>query len=174
MAKVNFRKAQKQDAVFIQAFWADPRVMTPVGFPDGLKKTQAQIAATFASYDRPDRAFLMILDEHEQVIGEFCYEQIDATTFQFDIKIGIFEKQGQGYGEAAVRKGLGLIFERFEPEQIKLEVSADNRPALNLYHKVGFETVRRLENSWVDQKNHNRDSFEMILSQTTWRKNTDF
>lgn len=38
MVKVNFRKVQKQDAVFIQAFWADPRIMTPVGFPDGLKK----------------------------------------------------------------------------------------------------------------------------------------
>lgn len=169
--KISFRKAQNTDAPIIRGFWANPKIMAPIGFPLGLKKTTKQVEEAIAGYDHPDAAFLLILDEENEPIGEFCFERLNERVFQFDIKIGNVDKQGYGYGFAAVEKGIALIFKNFTCQQIQLDVNATNNVALNLYEKVGFQIVQKHVNSWVDQQNKRRDSIELTLTKKAWQTN---
>lgn len=151
MKKINLTKARLTDAPVIQRWWNDGRVMAPVGYPYGLKTTLKEVEAAIESYQRPDADFLLIVTETGEVIGEFCYRQRDKRTFTFDIKIGEYDKQGQGYGRLALEEGIKLVFNSYQPEKIVIEVNASNHNALNLYKSLGFEKIDFIKDGWTNQ-----------------------
>lgn len=53
--------------------------------------------------------------------------------------------QGKGYGTAAVRSLLRLLFETFPCQEVLLSVYDVNRPAISLYKKTGFSFNGRLD-----------------------------
>jgi len=71
--RLQIRSAGRQDAALLFAIWTDPRVMTHVGYPQGLRITQKEIAERFAEQDltRPfGRVLIVDIKESNLSIGE--------------------------------------------------------------------------------------------------------
>ena len=63
-----------------------------------------------------------------------------------ELNMGVATKaRGQGLGEMVVRAALERALASPTIEIVYLTVRSDNAAALRLYHKVGFETLARLE-----------------------------
>jgi ribosomal protein S18 acetylase RimI-like enzyme len=112
-------------------------------FGYSLKKSRA-IAAQELSDDlpqtvaTPEHYLLCIEANGAETIGYLWYKLLDRgqTAFIFDFML--FERsRGLGYGKAA----LAALAERLAQtsvEQIKLRVAFENKRALGLYERVGF------------------------------------
>lgn len=148
---VTFRPATMMDAPLICQWWNDPTVMKWVGFPRGLSATATKVQKSLTYYQQKNAAFLLILDEEETPIGEFCYEPLADGHYQLDIKIGDTTKLRQGYAMRALTLGCQLLQEKFDANQIILNVNAANAPALGLYRKFGFKQVDFLPDDWENQ-----------------------
>ncbi|MGA9775601.1 MAG: GNAT family protein [Candidatus Dormiibacterota bacterium] len=62
----------------------------------------------------------------------------------FSMGIGDPADRGHGYGEEALRLTLRFAFHELGLHRVSLDVIAPNRPALELYRKVGFQEEGRL------------------------------
>lgn len=149
--QIALRPATSEDIPLIIKWWNDPALMKWVGFPEGLHADSGKVEQSLRYYREPQRAFLLILTEWQQPIGEFCFEALDQTCFQFDIKIGEASYQRQGYATLAVQAGIDLLTAQYAPKKICLKVNAVNKPALALYQKCGFKKVAVLKDDWENQ-----------------------
>lgn len=86
----------------------------------------------------PDNVLVCIQKNGAETIGYLWYKLLDEGTSVFILDFVLFEEfRGLGYGQAAL---LALEAQLFLSgvEQIKLRVAFDNKRALRLYKKVGF------------------------------------
>jgi ribosomal protein S18 acetylase RimI-like enzyme len=86
----------------------------------------------------PDNILLCIEKEGAETIGYLWYKLLDEGESVFILDFVLFEDfRGLGYGQTAL---LALEDQLFQSgvEQIKLRVAFNNRRALSLYEKVGF------------------------------------
>jgi ribosomal protein S18 acetylase RimI-like enzyme len=86
----------------------------------------------------PDHSLLCIEANGAETIGYLWYKLLDKGQTIFILDFMLFESvRGQGYGKAA----LAALAARLVPsqvEQIKLRVAFENKVALGLYERVGF------------------------------------
>jgi RimJ/RimL family protein N-acetyltransferase len=81
-------------------------------------------------------------------IGNIYLKNIDwvARRGELHVLIGDSAQRNKGFGEQAVRRLIRHAFDTLGLRRLHLEVLADNRPAMRLYEKCGFEgegTLRR-------------------------------
>lgn len=148
---ISLRKATIDDSPLIQKWWQDGKVMAAVGFPQGLAVSIEEVQQSLHYYEEISGEFLLIIDEKGHPIGEFAYKPIEAKGATFDIKIGELSRQRQGYGKAALEKGMQRIAAQNRFNRIEITVNSTNEPALKLYEKVGFKQSGFLKDHWVNQ-----------------------
>ncbi|MHC5247369.1 GNAT family N-acetyltransferase [Enterococcus sp. LJL90] len=161
---VSLRAVKASDIKLIRKWWADSRVMTAVGFPNGLKASEAEVLASIAKHQAADFSdFLIILDEAQRPIGEFHYRQVSENSTTFGIKIGDYGSQGKGYGKAALLKGLAMIQTNPALKLLEIQVAADNLKAIVLYETLGFVITEKITDNWTDQLGNLRSTAVMQL-----------
>lgn len=159
---ISFRKATIDDSPLIQKWWQDGQVMAAVGFPEGLKVTIEEINQSLYYYEETAGEFLLIVDEAKNVIGEFAYKPLEEKIATFDIKIGERSKQRQGYGKAALERGMQRIAVQNRFNRIEITVNSTNEPALKLYKKAGFKQSGFLKDHWVNQVGEHCSTVVMV------------
>ncbi|WP_265456225.1 GNAT family N-acetyltransferase [Enterococcus sp. HY326] len=162
--EASLRAVRASDIKLIRKWWADSRVMTAVGFPNGLQASEAEVWTSIAKHQAVDFSdFLIILDEAQRPIGEFHYRQVSDNSATFGIKIGDYASQGKGYGKAALLKGLALIQTNPALKLLEIQVAADNLKAIGLYEKLGFVITEKKTDNWTDQLGNLRSTAVMQL-----------
>lgn len=164
--KVCLREVTEKDVAKLYEWWTNGKVMEPVGFPNGLSITLTDVYQAIKRYeDIKDSAFLIILSESGVEIGEFAYSKLSKDTYTFDIKIGNYSYQGQGYGKQALLEGINLIKLQKNAKRIEIHVAPENLRALALYESVGFKRIKRIENNWKDQLGNPRSTevLELVI-----------
>ncbi len=100
------------------------------------------------------------LDVGEQVVGFSC--SICSGPEAELLNIGVAQgKQGKGLGEGLLRSSLLLLPET--AEHCFLEVRRSNIPAINLYEKLGFESI-------AERKDYYRHSSGVVEDALIFRK----
>lgn len=149
--KITLRQATKLDIPIIHKWWTNGEVMASVGFPNGIETSYEEILKAVQSYKKNDAEFLLILDEKNQPIGEFCYFREKETQFTFDIKIGEVKKQCKGYGKSALLLGIERIKSKQIVSKIIIYVDPKNTRAMRLYESIGFKIKEVRQDNWINQ-----------------------
>lgn len=162
--KITLRQATKLDVPTIYKWWTSGEVMASVGFPNGLETSYEEVLKAIQSYKKNDAEFLLILDEENQPIGEFCYSREKETQFTFNIKIGEVKKQSKGYGKSALLLGIERIKSKQQVSKIIIYVDPKNTRAMRLYESIGFKIKEIRQDDWVNQVDESCSTAVLVLS----------
>jgi RimJ/RimL family protein N-acetyltransferase len=109
--------------------------------------------ASIASLLEPRFLYHSVYDEREELAGYFCFGE-DARV-PAGRRLGVYDREealdvglgmrpdlaGRGLGEDFVRAGLRFARDTYSPSAFRMTVAAFNRRAIQVYERVGFETV---------------------------------
>ena len=146
---VVIRRLRPSDGDRLHRWWNDPKVMSHVGFPNGLKISREDVDKIVVASIGDDaelgsqRRFIIETAKQFMPIGEMNYSAWDMTngTVSIGIKICEHDVLRQGYASAALRCFISYLFEHLEVNTIQLDTFARNEPARRLYERVGFREV---------------------------------
>ena len=138
--RVTIRRTTEVDLADLMALWNDGRVMTWLGFPDGLGYDPERIRDWYERLQsNSDRHHFVVHAEGVGFCGEVYYamEKADGRA-GLDIKFTP-QAQGQGLATDALKTLIGLVFES-EPEidAVWTRPSAENIAAQKLYKRCGL------------------------------------
>ncbi len=144
------RRARSQDATFLYRLWKNPRVMTNVGFPQGLPITREQIKAQIARQGASvyDTYLIVTLRENGEPIGQCKLGSPDlqgiSTT---DVKLSP-EFWGQRYG-VEVKQGLvDYLFTHAPVLAVEADPACTNLPSIRMQEAVGGLRVREFDSTF--------------------------
>ncbi len=137
--RLNVRLATTGDANLYYQLWTDPRVMTNVGFPQGLRITREEIhdRLTMVGDFEFDRLLIVELNSNHQAIGECKMSTPNnegiATT---DVKL-LPEVWGHGYGVEVKRGLLNHLFANTDCIAIEATPNVNNLASIKMQEAVG-------------------------------------
>jgi len=144
------RRARSEDADFLYHLWHDPRVMTNVGYPDGLPITRDQIEAQIARHGASvyDKYLIVTLRAGGEPIGECKLGSPDlqgiATT---DVKLAP-EFWGQRYGVEVKQGLLDYLFTHAPVLAVEADPARTNPASIRMQEAVGGLRVREFDSSF--------------------------
>ncbi len=144
------RNAKSSDAQQLAEWWNDGRVMAHAGFPNGLGTSAERIAEEIKNDSDVTRRRL-IIESDNKPIGEMSINGLDENTVEIGIKICDFSMQDKGLGKILLSMLISSLFNDLGYEKIVLDTNLKNKRAQHVYEKLGFQRLRIVENSWVDQ-----------------------
>lgn len=106
----------------------------------------------------------IILKNSKVHIGNIKIDPINkvSNSGEYGILIGDRNTWGEGYGYEASKKIINYCFNSLKLSQITLGVKKKNYAAINLYKKLGFNTLKRKGNQDIYQ-NVSNESIRMSL-----------
>jgi RimJ/RimL family protein N-acetyltransferase len=122
--------------------------------------------------DNPDSFFVGIFDmENDMHIGNIKLEPIDwvEKSAVFGTLIGNKDYWGKGIGTEATNLISGFAFTRLALEKITLGVLAENKAAVRVYEKSGFEIIEVKEKD-IEHDGVLFDNIKMELTRKKWEK----
>lgn len=136
---VTLRETEKDDLTDLKALWADGDVMKFVGFPDGLKQTDKEMAEWYGwiCSKRPVLNHYSVF-EGSSYCGETFYK-IDGNhgnSAALDIKLFKFAR-GRGIASKVLSYAVEEAFEN-GAEKVWVDPNPDNKKAMALYERLGF------------------------------------
>jgi len=138
------RIAEPEDADLFLALWTDPRVMTNVGFPEGLDVTRDGIAARIAKGGDSEfeRHLLVVRKADGAAIGEACLHLPEEDGVAgTDVKL-LPEHWGHHYG-AEVKQGLlDHLFTHTDCTAVRGAPNVGNVASIRMQEAVGGVRVR--------------------------------
>jgi RimJ/RimL family protein N-acetyltransferase len=141
--KVIFRPYNSDDIGHIHQWFNDPEVthyMFTGQKPTTLEETKEIIAKTLES--KENVLFMVATKENHKLIGLAGLYEIDATSRKAEMRIIIGDKDswGKGYGTETVQLVNYYGFDRLNLNRIYLGVTDENRGAVRVYEKAGYQT----------------------------------
>ena len=156
------RNATVADAVLLETWWNDGKVMAHAGFPNGTGQTAESIAEKIKSdADRVHRR--MIIELAGVPIGETSYGNVSDGIAEIGIKICDFSQQNQGYGKIILSMLISYLFDELGYKKIILDTNLNNKRAQHVYEQLGFRQVRVRENAWRNQLGELQSSVDYEL-----------
>lgn len=151
MARVRLRPIRPEDAEQCYLWVTDPDVGRYLGLvqpPVSVEQERAWIVQVMG--DQCQRHFV-IEDEGGRPVGTCGLRGIDPFehTAHLGVLIGSRHDWGRGYGTAATRALLEYAFDQLHLESVRLSCHRDNRRALRLYQKLGFQPSRHQLPKWT-------------------------
>ncbi|WP_461226026.1 GNAT family N-acetyltransferase [Lacticaseibacillus suihuaensis] len=166
MNDLTYRPVEPTDYPLMAAWYRNPRVMAPVGFPTGLTKTVDQITSTVARHLAKPGAGWETIVSGGRPIGEFLYALEAPGVMTFDITIGEFDCQQLGLGTRVLREHLPAVAHKLGATRVAIEVDAHNAVALHVYAKVGFVKSNLPVAPWRDPAGQLHTAVGLVLAVT--------
>ncbi|MCP4198944.1 MAG: GNAT family N-acetyltransferase, partial [Proteobacteria bacterium] len=140
-ARLIIRKAEvtEADIEMYHGLWTSPRVMTHVGFPNGLKTSHKKIAVQIADQKPSEYESLLavVLKDTGSPIGECrLYRPDDKGIASTDVKL-LPEHWGNAYGVEVKRGLLDYLFTHTDCEAVKADPNKNNIASQNMQEAVG-------------------------------------
>lgn len=144
MNTVQIKLTEKADLLNVQRLWADPEVMYYVGFPEGLHKTMESLEQEWLPWvqNPPKRQHYSVYEKAVGYCGEAFYDVDEAGLACMDIKL-LPRARGKGIAFEALAYALNQAFEIGKAERAYVDPNPENRKALNLYTRLGFQETER-------------------------------
>jgi len=155
--KIFLRAVELEDSRIISAWLNDRETNINLDIIYPLSRRYADSYVLSAEEENSKRIFI-IDNQDRKPIGLFIIDKIKWEYRNCEIGIVIYDKnsRGKGLGEDALRTGLDFIFNEMNMNLVYLHVLSDNKVALNLYRKLGFEFEGELrERIFKNGKYHN-------------------
>ncbi len=133
------RAAREADAAMYYALWTNPRVMTNVGFPEGLRITREEIAAKIQGQGESEFGRLLVVELKAtgQAIGECKMYLPDkegiATT---DVKL-LPPFWGNKFGIEAKQGLVDYLFTHTDCTAVQADPSINNIASIKMQEAVG-------------------------------------
>ena len=140
---VNLRMLRQSDLALTLAWRNKPEIRRWFFYSEIISSEQH--IAWFEQYrHKPDDYVFIIEDRVENAgsVGQVSLYNLDFErgTAEFGrLMIGEDAARGKGFAAEATRLILKLAFETFKLRQVYLSVYKDNKPAVAIYRKCGFE-----------------------------------
>ncbi|MEK6982421.1 MAG: GNAT family N-acetyltransferase [Candidatus Micrarchaeota archaeon] len=128
-----------------------------------LKQEQEWLKKNLVDQNKNQAIFLTVWDENK-LVG-ICSAIKDKWREKNNCVVGISilkKYRGKGLGETLLRQVIKLTKQKLKPKNIYLHVAEANKPAFELYKKVGFKEITRLPN-WILHKDKYIGQIIMLL-----------
>ncbi len=163
------RSATIDDAIQLNTWWNDGKVMEHAGFPNGLGETIEDTIDNIKN--RKDKLNqLCIIEIDGKPVGELSY-RIKADKAYPGWKICDFNYQNQGYGTKIIMILLEFLFtdgdinSTFSVNKIILDTMLENKRAQHVYEaKIGAKKIGLRENTWQDQVGNWRSAVDYEIT----------
>ncbi|NLV88796.1 MAG: GNAT family N-acetyltransferase [Tissierellia bacterium] len=150
------RSASIQDAIQLNKWWNDGKVMEHGGFPNGLGEALKDIIENIKSREGKLNQ-LCIIEIDGKPVGELSYSFKDRAAYP-GWKICDIDYQNRGYGTKIIKILFEYLFtdetinSKFPINKIVWDTMLENKRAQHVYEaKIGASKVGIHENIWRDQ-----------------------
>lgn len=164
------RSATVDDAIQLNKWWNDGRVMEHAGFPNGIGESLDDTIANIRSWEGK-LSQLCIMEIDGKPVGELNYSIKGNGGAYPGWKICDFNYQNQGYGSKIIMMLLEFIFtdedinSKFPIEKIIWDTTLENKRAQYVYeNKIGARKIGIQENAWQDQLGNWRSAVDYEIS----------
>lgn len=151
------RSATVDDAVLLNTWWNDGRVMEHAGFPNGLGEPLDETIENIRAYEGK-LSQLCIIEIDGKPVGELSYGISDDNLAIPGWKICDFSYQNKGYGTNIIKMLFEFLFtdekinSKIPIKKIVWDTMAENTRAQHVYEtKIGARKVAVRENACQDQ-----------------------
>jgi len=138
--RLQIRSAVPQDSALLFAIWTDPRVMTHVGYPQGLRISYKEIVERIVEQDlsRPFGRYLIVdIMETKISIGECkMYLPDEEGIGRTDIKL-VPEQWGHRYGVEIKQALVDYLFEHTDCQAVEGTPNITNAASIKMQEAVG-------------------------------------
>ncbi len=137
------RESRFQDYEYFAEWEKDPEVTAFLSFDDDRSYEDVVNEAIRDRNDETKMDLTIVDKKTEKPIGRILVTRIDRHSDSLDVtKLYIGDKQqwGNGYGEEVMRNLLEYFFTFMHMERVSLDYYTGNKPAQNLYEKLGFKS----------------------------------
>ena len=163
------RSATIDDAIQLNKWWNDGRVMEHAGFPNGLGESLEDTIENIKSWKNELRQ-LCIIEIDGKAVGELNYK-IKGDTAYPGWKICDFNYQNKGYGPKIIMMLFEFLFtdetinSNCPIERIAWDTMLENKRAQHVYeNKIGARRVGVRKDCWKDQTGKLRTAVDYELS----------
>lgn len=149
--KIMVRPVTLDDAEIFVKWWNNGELMKDVGFRNGLNTTLEKVKQGFVNNDKT-KVFIIYDSISQLPIGELSYGELnnEEKSCRIGIKICEVNLHGKRYGHDALCEFINYLFTERELNIIYIDTFLTNVRALNLYKKLGSETLEIINNFWTN------------------------
>ncbi|HEY8362287.1 MAG TPA: GNAT family protein [Tissierellaceae bacterium] len=151
------RSATVDDAIQLNKWWNDGRIMEHAGFPNGLGESLENTIENIKSREGK-LSQLCIIEIDGEPVGELSYGIADDNTAYPGWKICDFNYQNKGYGPKIIMMLFEFLFtdetinSKCSTDKIAWDTMLENKRAQYVYeNKIGARKTGVRENAWKDQ-----------------------
>ncbi len=164
------RSATINDAVQLNKWWNDGKVMEHAGFPRGLGESLEDTIKNIRGWEGK-LSQLCVIEIDGKLVGELNYRIKGDNAVYPGWKICDFSYQNQGYGPKIIRMLFEFLFtdeainSKFPIEKIVLDTMLENKRAQHVYeNKIGARKIGIRKDCWKDQNGKLRTVVDYELS----------
>lgn len=165
------RSATVGDAIQLNEWWNDGKVMEHAGFPNkGIGESLDETIANIRHREGKLSQICMI-EIDGKLVGELSYSIRGDGAAYLGWKICDFNYQNQGYGPKIITMLFEFLFtdeninSKFPIDRIIWDTMLENKRAQYVYeHKIKARKIGIQENSWQDQLGNWRSSVDYEIS----------
>lgn len=164
------RRAHVNDAIQLNKWWNDGRIMEHAGFPKGLGQSLEDTIDEVRNWEGK-LSQLCIIEIDGNAVGELSYRIKDDGTVYPGWKICELDYQNRGYGPQIIELLFEFLFTnddinyKFPIDKIIWDTTLENRRAQYVYEqKIKAKKIEIKENSWQDQLGNWRSSVVYEIS----------
>lgn len=164
------RSATVDDAIQLNKWWNDGRIMEHAGFPNGIGESLENTIANIKSWEGK-LSQLCIIEINGKLVGEVSYRIKGDNGAYPGWKICDFRYQNQGYGPKIIRMLLEFLFtdesinSKCPIKRIIWDTMSENKRAQYVYErKIGAKKVGIRKDCWQDQTGRLRTAIDYEIS----------
>jgi len=175
--RISIRPLEPGDEEYLYRWWNDGSVMARAGLFYGKLQSKEAIRDLVAAQrsdgailDR-ERRFIVCKRGSMEPIGEAGYSSWDPRNQKADLDLRIYEgdEQEKAYGLDALYHFVDFLFRFLNLNKIELVALADDAPAVDMYHRLGFQDIGVSRQAQVDARSGGfSDMVCMDLLRTDW------
>ncbi len=164
------RSANIDDAIQLNKWWNDGKIMAHAGFPKGLGQSLEDTIIQIRKYEGK-LSQVCIIEIDGKNIGELNYRIKDDGSVYPGWKICDLDYQNQGYGTEIIKILFKFLFSdeninsKFSVDRITWDTMLENKRAQYIYEKkIHARKIGIKENAWKDQLGNLRSSVEYEIT----------